>query len=123
MTRSYFTRHGAGPLMTEVENKEILGITENDKTNFLNPWQGIFRYGYFDLDLFRMTIEKDLKELEIEDYKTSICITHLDETNDFIMTENKINLSEFISRFDKKFGFYLSYSEDSKNIRVGLVDG
>ena len=123
MTRSYFTRHGAGPLKTEVENKEILGITENDKTNHLNPWQGIFRYGYFDLDLFKMTIEKGLNDLEIENCKKSICITHLDETNNFIMTENKISLIEFISSFSKKFGFYLSYSEDSKNIKVGLVDG
>lgn len=123
MTRSYFTRHGAGPLITEVENKEILGVTENDKTNHLNPWQGVFRYGYFDLDLFEKTVEKDLKDLELGNYKKSICVTHLDETNDFIMTENKISLSGFMNRLSKNFGFYLSRNEDSKNIMVGLVDG
>lgn len=120
MTRSYFTRHGAGIFKSEVENKEVLGISENDKTNFVNPWQGVFRYGYFDLDLFRMTIEKDLNDLEIENYKKSICITHLDETDGFIMTDEKKKLEDFINQFEG-FVFYLSYSEESKNIR--LVDG
>ena len=115
MTRSYFTRHGAGPLMTEVDNKEILGITENDKTNHLNPWQGVFRYGYFDLDLFKKTIEKDLNDLELGCYKKSICVTHLDETMDYIMTENKTSRDDFVGLF-VDFNFYFSYSEDSYNI-------
>lgn len=115
MTRSYFTRHGAGPLMTEVDNKEVLGVTENDKTNYLNPWQGVFRYGYFDLDLFKKTIDKDLVELELSDFKKSICVTHLDETLDYIMTENKIKKEDFIKLF-ADFNFYFSYNEDSKFI-------
>lgn len=115
MTRSYFTRHGAGIFKSEVENKEVLGITENDKTNFVNPWQGVFRYGYFDLDLFRKTIEKDLDELELQNFKKSICITHLDETEDYVMTKDKINIVDFINQFDR-FGFYLSCSEDSQHI-------
>ena len=102
-------------MKTEVENKEVLGILENDKTNFLNPWQGIFRYGYFDLDLFKKTIEKDLNDLEIENYKKSICMTHLDETDGFIITEDKKRLEDFITQFND-FGFYLSYSENSQNI-------
>lgn len=120
VTRSYFTRHGAGPLMTEVENKEVLGILDNDKTNFLNPWQGIFRYGYFDLDLFRTAIEKDLKDLESESVRKSICVTHLDETNDYIMIENKISLTNFMTMFAPNFDFYHSYSEDSKNIKCNF---
>jgi adenylosuccinate synthase len=119
MTRSYFTRHGAGPLMTEVENKEVLGITENDKTNFLNPWQGVFRYGYFDLDLFRKTIEKDLLELELQDFRKSICVTHLDETNEFIMVKNEINIEKFMDYF-VDFNFYFSYCPDSEKL-INLV--
>ena len=117
VTRSYFTRHGVGLFKTEVENKEKLGIFENDKTNHLNPWQGVFRYGYFDLDLFRNTIEKDLKDLESENIRKSICITHLDETNGYIMTENKISLTDFMALFAPNFDFYHSYSEDSKNVK------
>ena len=115
MTRSYFTRHGAGIFKSEVENKEVLGITENDKTNFVNPWQGAFRYGYFDLDLFRKTIEKDLEELELQNFRKSICVTHLDETEDYVMAKDKINIADFINHFDR-FGFYLSRSEDSQHI-------
>ena len=115
MTRSYFTRHGAGIFKSEVENKEVLGIIENDKTNFVNPWQGVFRYGYFDLDLFRNTIEKDLEELELQNFRKSICVTHLDETEDYVMVKDKINIVDFINQFDR-FGFYLSYSEDSQHI-------
>ena len=115
ITRSYFTRHGAGLFKSEVENKEVLGIKENDKTNFLNTWQGLFRYGYFDLDLFRKTIEKDLSDIDLIDFKKSICVSHLDETDSYIMTVDKIKIDDFISQFEK-FNFYLSYSEDSKNI-------
>lgn len=115
MTRSYFTRHGAGIFKSEVENKEVLGITENDKTNFVNPWQGVFRYGYFDLDLFRKTIEKDLEELELQNFRKSICVTHLDETEDYVMAKDKINIVDFINQFDR-FSFYLSRSEDSQHI-------
>ena len=115
MTRSYFTRHGAGIFKSEVENKEVLGITENDKTNFVNPWQGVFRYGYFDLDLFRKTIEKDLSELDLQNFRKSICVTHLDETEDYVMAKDKINIVDFINQFDR-FGFYFSRSEDSQYI-------
>ena len=115
ITRSYFTRHGAGLFKSEVENKEVLGIKENDKTNFLNTWQGLFRYGYFDLDLFRKTIEKDLSDIDLIDFKKSICVSHLDETDSYIMTVDKIKINEFISQFEE-FNFYLSYAEDSRNI-------
>lgn len=115
MTRSYFTRHGAGIFKSEVENKEVLGITENDKTNFVNPWQGVFRYGYFDLDLFRKTIEKDLSEFDLQNFRKSICVTHLDETEDYVMTKDKINIADFINQFNR-FGFYLSRSEDNQHI-------
>lgn len=115
MTRSYFTRHGAGIFKSEVGNKEVLGITENDKTNFVNPWQGVFRYGYFDLDLFRKTIEKDLSEFDLQNFRKSICVTHLDETEDYVMTKDKINIADFINQFNR-FGFYLSRSEDNQHI-------
>ena len=83
----------------------------------MNLWQGTFRDGYFDLALFRTTIEKDLKDLGSENVRKSICVTHLDETNGYIMTENKISLTNFMALFAPNFDFYHSYSEDSKNIK------
>ena len=51
VTRSFFTRHGAGRFDTE--SKEIakhFGLYDN--TNAPNEFQGNFRYGWFDLPEF-----------------------------------------------------------------------
>lgn len=113
VTRSYFTRHGAGRFETEVENKEVLGLKEDDKTNVTNPWQGSFRYGYFDLPLFQKMIEKDLKEYGFGNLKKSICVTHLDETNLCVLTSKKIDIKDFISLFGKDWNFYVSLDRKS----------
>ena len=65
--------------------------------------------------MFRKTIEKDLEELELQNFRKSICVTHLDETEDYVMAKDKINIADFINQFDR-FGFYLSRSEDSQHI-------
>lgn len=124
-TRSYFTRHGAGKFLSEVKNKEILGVTEVDKTNFKNLWQGSFRYGYFDYNLFIKTIYNDLgniknsKKINSDKVKKSICVSHLDETNNKIKLNNMdIGMKDFMGLFYDDWFFYGSYSEDSKNIKV-----
>lgn len=125
VTRSYFTRHGAGKFLSEVKNKEILGVTEVDKTNFKNLWQGSFRYGYFDYNLFIKTIYNDLgniknsKKINSDKVKKSICVSHLDETNNKIKLNNMdIGMKDFMGLFYDGWFFYGSYSEDSKNIEV-----
>lgn len=119
ITRSYFTRHGAGLFKTEVEDKSVLGVKENDKTNFQNPWQGQFRYGYFDLDLFKATIQKDLFELYSYDFKKSICVTHLDETNGVIkLRDREMSFDDFKTELGDDWCFYTSYGEDSCQIKV-----
>jgi len=50
--RSYFTRHGAGPMPTE---DEALAIPEMH--NCLNTWQQDFRRGHFDMVLFRYALQ------------------------------------------------------------------
>lgn len=119
VTRSYFTRHGAGIFKTEVENKEVLGIVENDKTNFLNKWQGQFRYGYFDLELFKKTLLKDLSDLSYHNTIKSICITHLNESNDLILTKNPITLEEFREEMGNDWIIYLSKSE--QELKLGKI--
>lgn len=49
--RSYMTRHGNGPLPTEVD----LGLEEPD--NLTGPWQGAFRTGWADAVLGRYALE------------------------------------------------------------------
>jgi adenylosuccinate synthase len=50
-TRTYMTRHGHGPLPTEVP-----GANMNDPGNPHNEWQGGMRYGYLDLPLLRHAV-------------------------------------------------------------------
>lgn len=52
--RTYTTRHGAGPLVTEdVELTRLLP----EPHNHLHPWQGEFRVGHFDAVAHRYAIE------------------------------------------------------------------
>lgn len=47
VTRSYLTRHGAGPLPGECQRSDLPGVPE-DLTNVVHPWQGRVRYGLMD---------------------------------------------------------------------------
>ncbi|MDR3450827.1 MAG: adenylosuccinate synthetase [Alphaproteobacteria bacterium] len=58
LTRSYTTRHGAGPLPHELPHLPYAGIV--DETNRPNAYQGVLRFAWFDLDLFRDTVLRDL---------------------------------------------------------------
>ena len=58
MTRTYLTRHGAGPLERELSAAPFEGI--KDETNIVNEWQGSLRFAYLDLDLLHTTIIADL---------------------------------------------------------------
>lgn len=58
VTRSYSTRHGAGPFSHE---GEAFGGTVNDPTNRPNEWQGSLRVAPLNLALLKRNIEADLK--------------------------------------------------------------
>lgn len=78
-TRSYFTRHGNGPFPTECD-REALGVKE-DKTNHTNEFQGVLRYGHFDMELFRSVLLMDTAYLaeEFSHLRNTLAVTHLDE--------------------------------------------
>jgi adenylosuccinate synthase len=58
LTRSYITRHGAGPLPHELPQQPYSKIV--DKTNKPHPYQGTLRFARFDVDLFQDTVRRDL---------------------------------------------------------------
>jgi len=63
MSRSYFTRHGAGELLYEglkITDKEL----ETDHTNVLNPWQGEIRYAPLNLHEMSWFIREDMKRAQ-----------------------------------------------------------
>ena len=66
--RTFTTRHGPGPLVTEDER---LGIT--DPHNPTNPWQGRFRVGHFDAVAHRYA-------LDVTGGVDGLALTHLDVT-------------------------------------------
>lgn len=60
VTRSYLTRHGAGPLPRELPAKPYANII--DATNIPNPFQGALRFAWLDLDLLKASVERDLAD-------------------------------------------------------------
>lgn len=60
-TRSYITRHGAGPLQNELSAVEMIerGYSVEDATNVPNTWQGSLRYAELDADQVRMQLAED----------------------------------------------------------------
>lgn len=57
VTRSYLTRHGAGPLPHEVADKPYSTII--DQTNITNAQQGHLRFAWLDLDHLAQAIAAD----------------------------------------------------------------
>jgi adenylosuccinate synthase len=58
VTRSYLTRHGAGPMPSQTDGKPYPGIV--DETNGTNAFQGSFRLGLLEIDRLAEAIRKDL---------------------------------------------------------------
>lgn len=59
MTRAYLTRHGAGPMPFELDEKPYERIV--DMTNIPNDWQGSLRFSWFNADLLEESISKDME--------------------------------------------------------------
>ncbi len=76
VTRTYLTRHGAGPLPSECA-KECINPDMTDLTNVPNPHQGTLRYGWL--------IDKELEERIRKDFgehvswRLSVAVTHTNE--------------------------------------------
>ena len=100
VTRTYVTRHGAGPLPGEIPADavpEVLPFFKPDQTNLANPWQGSLRYAPHDSvgELLRV-IREDLKNAEPVPC-VSLFVTHLDETGGcMLIGDRMIPLDEFL---------------------------
>ncbi|MBR1592934.1 MAG: adenylosuccinate synthetase [Ruminococcus sp.] len=115
VTRSYFTRHGAGRFDTECkEIKEKYNLY--DKTNVVNEFQGNFRYGFFDLPEFMKSLEIDRKYAEND--KISIAVTHLDMTDGMIICRTGKLMPEGIGYMAKAEKVYKSCGETAADIKL-----
>jgi adenylosuccinate synthase len=80
VTRTYLTRHGAGPFPGECPKSEI-NLWMLDETNQPNAFQGTLRYGIIDSIELGTRIKADfINYAHNEDYSISLAITHLNET-------------------------------------------
>lgn len=95
VTRSYVTKHGAGPLA--YENSDLLGEQKiMDETNVHNRWQGSLRYSRWkDVDDFLEVILEDGRKCAYP-VKRSLLITHLNETkNQMLFQSGDVNIMAF----------------------------
>ena len=96
VTRSYVTRHGAGPLPC-ICGMEELGDLQYDETNIPNAWQGTIRYarheGYKE---FTEPVLSDIAQTGYNGRKI-LFITHLNETDGMIrMQDADVNAYDFV---------------------------
>lgn len=115
VTRSYKTKHGAGIFVEEdTEIQSQFGLY--DRTNHRNKFQGSLKYGRVNFGRLKKLIFEQLEYMnDIKNRKTSLAITHLDQTNEvFVLsTESKNYKDVDTSMFDKT---YKSFGEKASDI-------
>jgi adenylosuccinate synthase len=89
VTRTYLTRHGAGPLPTEDPE---LTVQRPDPTNPYNPWQGNFRCGFLDLPLL--------------DYAAGVC-AQTRPLDGLIVTHTDAYPGQYCHRYENLSGYRL----------------
>ena len=112
VSRSYLTRHGAGPLNHE-SDPSFLKAYECDQTNVSNEWQGSLRYARFSsFDDFFAPITVDLKSAK--GAKSALLLTHLNETGGCIkLAESDVSIKDLISEAGKR-GISKVYTSSSR---------
>lgn len=116
ITRSYKTKHGAGPFIEEQKDiKDKFNLY--DRTNEANRYQGSLKYGMLHLGRLKTLILKQLDLLD-KQVKSSIMITHLDQTNNMILTNlGNIDIKDIsIKTLGVNHRIYKSYGEKYTDI-------
>jgi len=126
ITRSYLTRHGAGPMPGELKEKPYEKI--EDLTNIPNRYQGNLRFALLNLDLLKENIDVDFNKSVNSGFKIkkSLGITCLDQIDDkalYIKEKRKLSseIDEFINEIMKVIKankYYLSYGDTKDKISV-----
>lgn len=74
ITRSYLTRHGAGPFP-----EETAGLSYPDETNAPNEWQGSLRFGKIDFDNAAALFARTSADAHSCGCVPRLAVTHLNE--------------------------------------------
>lgn len=110
ISRSYFTRHGAGIFPSEC-SKEDISKDIIDITNVPNEFQGTIRYGKFESREFFARVVPDFERAKVmlPRIRTSLLVTHLNYTKDI---SGNTKLSELQEFFDNIYKSKTKYAED-----------
>lgn len=110
VSRSYMTRHGAGPMDSECQ-KEDINPDIVDMTNIRNAWQDDLRFGYLDTNKLYRRVRNDFSRYS--NAKLNMVFTQLNYTNGRLATGKdefeEIAIPDFIDRL------YLSDQKDIIN--------
>ena len=111
VTRSYVTRHGAGPLPNEDTSDSI---NHFDRTNIPNEWQGSLRFALHGSTAeFTEAVQSDLAEAMLP-AKVSLFVTHLNESAGAIITKDgQIPAESYFRQRDIQELFSTVYLSDS----------
>lgn len=124
VTRSYLTRHGAGPLPHELSLPPYEKVI--DKTNITNNYQGPLRFAWFNLSLINKFIQADLAlAASCARIKHQLAVTCLDQVDDSMtFVENdkiyKASHESFLQKIAQKIGvsdIFCSYGPTSDTIK------
>ena len=92
MTRSYLTRHGAGPF------EEDPTMKFEDLNNVPNEWQGTMKFGVLNVGDMRDRIETDLEYTKfLKNKKVYVNITCMDQVEFLTCKDSKFNKLDNIS--------------------------
>lgn len=126
VTRAYQTRHGNGPMTNELIEHYIPDNPE--ETNKQNLYQGTFRKAPLDINMLHYGMSRD--HVILQSHKKNLVITCMDQIKDQIFAPRQMTINGSISCFNSDTDFintvsnildihsvYVSYSDDSKNIK------
>lgn len=100
VSRTYLTRHGAGPLKEESKPEDILRKYILDKTNMPNPWQQTLRYAPIDANRTKRFMEDDMwKWSSFEKVNFHLVMTHWNELP---------QIDGVLTQFDPKVKIHIS---------------
>ena len=132
VSRSYVTRHGAGPLPLECP-RQALGAIQADATNVDNPWQGSLRYArHPSPEAFCAPVRRDLAAVGIDPGadpgrrpRIALLVTHLNETGGQLLLEDRsatvdqlAALPGIAGLFDRVYAASSRYARDIQAFEV-----
>lgn len=102
VSRTYLTRHGAGPFPTECP-KAAINPHMLDRTNVPNPHQQALRYGLMDAPAVLRRVDADRRATAalLPAARFSMMVTHLNETGGALTGD--VPLADFLRGFDRAY--------------------